>query len=336
MQTVIAIDAMGGDFGTVVTVPASLRLLANNPNLHITLVGDQADIHERLKGHQHLMSRIEVLHAPESVEMDEDPLQALRQKKHSSMRMALALVHEQKAHACVSAGNTGALLAIANYVLGRLPGIKRPGLITALPTKRANHPVYIVDLGANVDSQPAFLNDFALMGSQLLSARLKGRSPKVALLNNGHEATKGNQLVKETDRLLRQAPIDYVGYIEADSIYDGEVDLIVCDGFVGNITLKTAEGTVAMIKHQIKNAFNQNLLSKLLGLFFARFLKAAMRNINPSRYNGASLLGLNGVVIKSHGGADTESFVYAIQEAIREAEAMPLMNCELTKGQARP
>lgn len=322
MQTVIAIDAMGGDFGTVVTVPASLYLVSKHPTIRIILVGDESAIHDTLKASGRSLDRIEVMHAPESIGMDEDPLQALRQKKHSSMRMALELVREEKAHACVSAGNTGALLAIANYVLGRLPGIKRPGLITALPTKVTDQPVYIVDLGANVDSQPAFLNDFAIMGSRMLSKRMNGRRPKVALLNNGHEATKGNQLVKDTDRLLRDAPIEYVGYIEADAMYDGEVDLIVCDGFVGNITLKAAEGTASMIKHQIKKTFNKNPLNQLFGLLFARILRGAIKNISPSRYNGASLLGLNGIVIKSHGGADAHSFGYAIEEAIQEAKEM--------------
>ncbi|EKD70385.1 MAG: hypothetical protein ACD_46C00547G0001 [uncultured bacterium] len=262
-----------------------------------------------------------IQHASQTVEMDELPSLALRTKKDSSMRVAVNLVKEGKAQACVSAGNTGALMATARFVLKTLPGIDRPAIISTMPTSNPNKNMRMLDLGANVDSSADILMQFAIMGSVLVSAIENIPSPKVYLLNIGEEEIKGNEQVKQTAQLLSATKlINYAGYIEGDAIYAGDADVVVCDGFVGNVALKTTEGVAILIGNLIKQSFMQNWLTKLAGLIAKPVLKKLVKRIDPSRYNGATLIGLQGVVIKSHGGASVNGFAHAIKEAIMNAE----------------
>lgn len=316
----IALDAMSGDYGPSVVVPASLQILSAYEDLHLILVGDETKLAEIL-GHQpaHILQRLSIRHATQRVEMDELPSRALRYKKDSSMRIAIELVKQGLADACVSAGNTGALMATARYVLKTLPGIDRPAIITMLPTMRGH--THMLDLGANIDARPEHLFEFAVMGSVLTQAVDNISNPKVGLLNIGQEEIKGNEKVKEAGRLLSSSPIiNYIGFIEGDDIYKGTADVVVCDGFIGNIALKTTEGVAQMISHYVKQGFNQNLLTRLAALISLPILKSLRQKIDPRRYNGASLLGLRGIVIKSHGSADVLAFTYAIKEAIVEVE----------------
>lgn len=312
---------MGGDFGPPVTVPAALEALKAHPSLHLILVGDRDEIQRELTHHRALTeSSITIHHASQRVEMDESPSQALRSKKDSSMRIAIDLVKEEKANACVSAGNTGALMATARFVLKTLPGIDRPAIISAFPTKHGKG-VRMLDLGANVDSTPENLFQFAVMGSLLASEIDQIKSPKVCLLNIGHEDIKGNELVKETARLLSQSnAVNYAGYIEGDALYDGDVDVIVCDGFVGNVALKASEGVATFFTESLKESFYRNMFTKLVGVFARPILKALIKRIDPDRYNGATFLGLRGIVIKSHGGARVKAFAHAIEEAMLQVE----------------
>ena len=321
MAKVVAIDAMGGDHGVCVTVASSIAIVRQYRDIKLILVGQETLIRKELAKHNaENDSAISIVHTDQAIDMNEDPLKALRTKKKSSMRVAVNLVHEGQANACVSAGNTGALLATANFVLGKVSKVSRPGLITAIPTRKSDHPVYIIDLGANVDSEPKYLLDFAIMGSVMIEACRGIATPKVALLSNGHESVKGDALVKKTAALLEQSDLNYVGYVEADDIFSGDVDLIVCDGFIGNIALKSLEGTAKFIKNQIKICLDNNFFAKLLAMLMYPFLRSFMNNLNPHKYNGASFLGIKGIVIKSHGSAGTESFAHAIREAIREVE----------------
>lgn len=312
---------MGGDFGPPVTIPAALDVLAKHANLHLILVGDTSIIEQALTNHTYDTSRLRIVHASQQVLMDELPSQALRTKKDSSMRIAINQVKEGAALACVSAGNTGALMATARFVLKTLPGIDRPAIVSTLPTKNSQKKVRMLDLGANVDSSPEDLMQFAVMGSVLTSAVDNIQSPKVYLLNIGEEEIKGNELVKQTAALLTQSNlINYQGYIEADALFAGEADVVVCDGFVGNVTLKTTEGVARFISYLLKQAFTRNIFTKLIGLIAKPVLKTVAMRIDPSRYNGATFLGLQGIVVKSHGGANARAFAFAIEEAIIEAE----------------
>lgn len=318
-QYTIAIDAMGGDFGPSVTVPASLNALKKNPNLHLILVGDQQILEQTLQQHDgEVNARLKIQHASQVVLMDEPPSKALRGKKDSSMRVAINLVKDGKAGAAVSAGNTGALMATARFVLKTLEGIDRPAIITALPT--INGHTHMLDLGANVDSPAESLYQFALMGSVLSSAVDNIPSPTVGLLNVGEEEIKGNEQVKQAHQLLVGSELNYVGYVEGDDIYKGTVNLVVCDGFVGNVALKTSEGLAKMISQSMKEEFKRNIFTKLAALVALPVLKALRRRIDPREYNGASLVGLRGIVIKSHGGADEYSFAHAIAEAVVEVQ----------------
>jgi glycerol-3-phosphate acyltransferase PlsX len=318
-QTVIAIDAMGGDHGPVVTVPAAIRALANYPKLKLILVGDQQLLADELARHgAEIGERLAVQHASQVVGMDEAPSSALRGKKDSSMRVAINQVKEGVAQACVSAGNTGALMATARFVLKTLEGIDRPAIITALPTIRGHS--HVLDLGANVDSSAEVLYQFALMGSVLTSAVDSIPSPTVGLLNIGEEEIKGNDQVKEAAKRLSGSGLNYVGYVEGDDIYKGTVDVVVADGFVGNVALKTSEGVAKMISHYMKQEFKRNIFTKLAGLIAMPVLNAFRKRIDPRAYNGASLVGLRGIVIKSHGSADAFSFATAIGEAVLEVE----------------
>jgi len=321
-QIIIAVDAMGGDFGPEVTVPAALNVLKTHKNLHLILVGDQRILNEyltTLKATNH--PNITIRHASQRVEMDEAPSHALRMKKDSSMRVAINLVKDKKAEACVSAGNTGALMATARFVLKTLPGIDRPAIIAQLPTTQKDTHVRMLDLGANLDSSADNLYQFAVMASVLTSALDNNPNPKVALLNIGEEEIKGNEQIKKTSRLLQDSPhINYTGYIEGNDVYRGIVDVVVCDGFVGNVALKTIEGVAKLIGHYIKEAFRQNIFSKLAGLASLRVLRGLRKRIDPARYNGATLIGLRGTVIKSHGSADILAFSYAIKAAATQVE----------------
>jgi glycerol-3-phosphate acyltransferase PlsX len=315
----IALDAMGGDHGVSVTVPAALATLRQQTALKLILVGQREAIETEFARHRAAGGdRIAIHHASEVVAMDEPPAQALRNKKDSSMRVAINLVKEGAAQAVVSAGNTGALMATARFVLKTLPGIDRPAIITTLPTMHDH--VHVLDLGANVDCTPEQLLQFAIMGSILVAA-VEGKSrPRVGLLNVGEEDIKGNDTVKKTHELLRASPLNYAGFVEGDEIYTGDMDVIVCDGFVGNIMLKTSEGLARMITHFIKQEFKRNLLTKLSALVALPVLQAFRKRVDPRRYNGATLIGLTGTVIKSHGGADVLAYEHAILEAVAEVK----------------
>ena len=313
----IALDAMGGDHGVSVTVPAALATLKHQTALKLILVGQREAVETELGRHRATSGdRIAIHHASEIVGMDEPPAQALRSKKDSSMRVAINLVKEGAAQAAVSAGNTGALMATARFVLKTLPGIDRPAIVTTLPTMHDH--VHVLDLGANVDCTPEQLLQFAIMGSILVAAVEDNPRPRVGLLNVGEEDIKGNDIVKKTHELLRASPLNYAGFVEGDEIYTGDMDVIVCDGFVGNIMLKTSEGLARMITHFIKQEFRRNLLTKLSALVALPVLRAFRKRVDPRRYNGATLIGLTGTVIKSHGGADVLAYEQAILEAVQE------------------
>lgn len=312
---------MGGDFGPPITVPASVDAIAKHPSLHLILVGDETILREKLKEYSYDTNRLTIQHASQRVEMDESPSQALRTKKDSSMRVAINMVKEGTAQACVSAGNTGALMATARFVLKTLPGIDRPAIVSAFPSIDANRNVRMLDLGANVDSSAENLLQFAVMGSVLASAVDNIENPSICLLNIGEEEIKGNELVKQAGELLSQVDgINYMGYIEGDAIYKGQADVVVCDGFVGNVALKASEGIAKLIATLIKEAFMRNALTKLVGLLAKPVLKTFAKRIDPSRYNGATFIGLQGIVIKSHGGAKADAFTFAIDEAMMNVE----------------
>ncbi|WP_442969581.1 phosphate acyltransferase PlsX [Pseudomonas sp. USHLN015] len=314
---IIAIDAMGGDFGPRCIVPASIACLAEFPSLHLILVG-QAPLLEELIAREHGVDRqrLSVEHASEVVGMDERPSQALRGKPDSSMRIALDLVRAGRAQACVSAGNTGALMALSRYMLKTLPGIDRPAMVSAVPTAKGH--CHLLDLGANVDCSAEHLYQFAVMGSVAAEALGVSR-PRIALLNVGTEDIKGNQQVKLASSLLQQAEgLNYIGYIEGDGLYRGEADVVVCDGFVGNILLKSSEGLASMISARIEALFTDSLGSRMVGALALPLLRRLQGDLAPARHNGASFLGLQGIVVKSHGAAGSDGFQSAIRRALME------------------
>jgi phosphate acyltransferase len=314
---------MGGDHGPSVIVPAALQALARHQNLNLILVGDREILEQQLRDlhKSYDEKRLVIHHASQRVEMDEPPAHALRGKKDSSMRVAINLVKDKTAGACVSAGNTGALMATARFVLKTIPGIDRPAIISTFPTMLLNKNMRMLDLGANVDSTAEDLFQFAAMGSVLVSAVENIERPKVFLLNIGLEDIKGNEQVKKAAQLLSNATLlNYAGYIEGDEIYKGEADVVVCDGFVGNVALKTTEGVAKFVNTLIKRAFYTNTLTKLVGIIAKPVLKILRKWIDPDRYNGACFLGLQGIVIKSHGSANIAAFAHAIQEAIVQVE----------------
>lgn len=320
-ETVISIDAMGGDFGPSVTVPAALSVLQEEPNLRLIFVGLPDVLESIFKKIEPMHSdRWEIVPASEVVAMDESPAIALRSKKDSSMRVAIDLVKSGRAQACVSAGNTGALMATARFVLKTLPNIDRPALMTRFPTI-THRETRVLDLGANVDSLPAHLMQFAVMGSIVAESVDGCVQPTVGLLNVGEEDIKGNEQVKGAAALLSQCKhINYAGYVEGDAIFNGKVDVIVCDGFVGNVTLKACEGMAKLITTFAKETVSKHWWSKLLVLPALPVLKNLKHQMDPRKRNGASLLGLNGIVIKSHGGADLVAFACAVREAILQVE----------------
>jgi len=316
---IIAIDAMGGDIGPEVTVAAAARILKQRHDVKLILVGLEDKIkHELSRLNLSESDRLVIQHATEIVAMDEAPALALRKKKDSSMRVAINLVHEGAASAAVSAGNTGALMATAKFVLKTLAGIDRPAIMTTLPNMTGH--THMMDLGANVDSAAENLFQFAVMGSVTASAVDNVENPRVGLLNIGSEAMKGNAQVKAAEPLLQNSNLNYIGFVEGDDIFNGSVDVVVCDGFVGNVSLKSSEGVAKMFGQFIREEFNRNILTKIIGLIALPVLKAFKKRVDHRRYNGASLLGLKQIVIKSHGGADEYAFSKAIDVAILEAE----------------
>jgi len=317
----ISIDAMGGDFGPSVTVPAALACLKENSALALILVGDEAVLEPLLvQAIPVYGNRLQIQHASQQVDMDEPPSKALKNKKDSSMRVAINLVHQGRADACVSAGNTGALMATARFVLKMLNGIDRPAIISTLPSVYGH--THMMDLGANVDCTAEHLFQFAVMGNELVKAIDNIDSPRIGLLNIGEEAMKGNEQVKTAAKLLENSTLNYIGYVEGNSINAGntQVDLIVCDGFVGNVSLKSIEGAAKMIGTTLKQAFSKNWLTKLAAVVAYPVLKSFKQRIDPRLYNGASFLGLRGLVIKSHGGADVLAFKTAIKLAEVEVQ----------------
>ncbi|WNW14104.1 phosphate acyltransferase PlsX [Pseudomonas sp. DTU_2021_1001937_2_SI_NGA_ILE_001] len=316
---IIAIDAMGGDFGPRSIVQASLACLASTPSLHLALVGQAPLIEDLISRHPGVdRARLHVVHASEVVTMDEKPSQALRGKPDSSMRVALGLVADGQAQACVSAGNTGALMALSRFVLKTLPGIDRPAMVAAIPT-RAGH-CHLLDLGANVDCTAENLYQFAVMGAVTAEAAGVDR-PRVALLNVGTEDIKGNQQVRQAAALLQQARgLNYIGFVEGDGLYRGEADVVVCDGFVGNVLLKSSEGLATMIAERIETLFTQGLFGRAAGLLALPVLRRLRGELAPARHNGASLLGLQGIVVKSHGAAGVDGLQSAIQRTVTQVQ----------------
>lgn len=310
---------MGGDHAPAAILGATARFLSRHDGVEILLVGDEAVINPALgdaglSGH----AAVHVVHAPETVGMDEPPSLALRNKKRSSMRVSIDLVKQGEAGAAVSAGNTGALMATAKFVLKTLPGIDRPAICTALPSMQGH--THMLDLGANVECAAEHLFQFAVMGSVLSEAFDEISAPRVGLLNVGAEAIKGNDTVKAAARMLENGPINYIGFVEGDDIYCGDVDVVVCDGFTGNVALKSSEGVARMISHFLRESFGSSLLNRLAGAAALPVLRGLKQRLDPGNHNGASLLGLQGIVIKSHGGADAPSFANAIEVALREVQ----------------
>jgi phosphate acyltransferase len=370
MSIVIAIDAMGGDFGPSVTVPAVLDVVRRYSDLDLKLIlvgkkevlepmvfgggssvgasaGADAGATTNVAGQSssggsscgsgsgnsgcdccccggsaHIIKeRIEIRHASEEVAMDESPVKALRFKKDSSMRVAIDLVKDGAAQACVSAGNTGALMATAHFVLKTFPEIERSAIIASWPTANPSKEVYVLDLGANVDSTAEHLSQFAVMGSVLVKSMTNNSNPRVGLLNIGSEEIKGNEQVKRAAQLIAEnKAVNYVGYVEGDGVFSGDVDVVVCDGFIGNVTLKAVEGAVKLVIAYLKTNFMRNWLTKLVALAAKPVLKKLAYQLDPGRRNGASLIGLRGIVIKSHGGANVKAFANAVEEAIREVQ----------------
>lgn len=311
---------MGGDFGPRVTVPAALDALRRHPSLEILLVGHRQQIIpilDRLNQLDH--PRLELLHAETVVAMDEKPAFALRRRRDSSMYQALTSVAEGRACACISAGNTGALMVMGRAILQMLPGIDRPAITSAVPT--LNGHCHMLDLGANVDCSAEHLLQFAIMGSVMLRAVEQIDSPTVALLNIGAEEIKGNEQVKLASRLLaEQADLNYIGFVEGDGVFSGKADLVVCDGFVGNIALKSSEGLARLIGRKVRTSFTRNLYRRLLAVLARPIIQELQHQLDPGKRNGASLLGLQGIVIKSHGSANRHCFSHAIDQAVSEVE----------------
>lgn len=318
MDVTIAIDAMGGDHGAHVTIPAAVEYLRQHPEDTIVLVGlpDAIEAELRALGVS-AGPNLRIRAASEVVGMDESPQLALRNKKDSSMRVAINLVKSGEASACVSAGNTGALMATARYVLKMLPGIDRPAIASFLPTVSGQ--VCMLDLGANVDCNAEHLLQFALMGSTLVSAIEHKSNPTVGLLNIGSEDIKGNEVVKQAAELLQNSDLNFYGNVEGNDIFKGVTDVVVCDGFVGNVALKTTEGLAQMLRSFLREEFSRNIFTKIAGLIAMPVINAFRRRVDHRRYNGASLLGLKGIVVKSHGSADKFAFQCAIERAAEEA-----------------
>jgi glycerol-3-phosphate acyltransferase PlsX len=315
----IALDAMGGDHGPRVTVGSAKLALDEISGLELVLVGDENQLAAEFEKHGLAgNNRIRIHHASEVVGMDELPVVALKKKKDSSMRVAINLVKDGSVQACVSAGNTGALMATSKFVLKTVRGISRPAICTLLPG--INGHTHMLDLGANLECTPENLAEFALMGSVLAQSVEGIENPTIGLLNIGSEEVKGSESIKRASQLIADSRLNYFGFVEGDDIYKGTVDVIVTDGFVGNVSLKTGEGLAALVNHVLRSEFKRNWLTKLAAIVTMPVLASIRRRLDPRRYNGASLLGLNGIVVKSHGSADTHSFLNAIKIASIEID----------------
>lgn len=329
----IAVDAMGGDRGAEVAVPAALSALRDQPTMQLKLVGlpeiigplaAGADAGER--------KRIEIVAASQVIGMDEPPRDALRKKKNSSMRVAIELVKSGVADACVSSGNTGALMATARFVLKTLPGIDRPAIISAIPAIGGH--THMLDLGANTDATPEQLFQFGIMGSVVAADLHKIDRPAVGLLNIGEEEIKGNAVIRDAGRLLAASQLNYIGFVEGDDIFSGDVDVVVTDGFTGNVSLKTMEGVTHMLSNSIREELSRTVINQVLGAAAAPVLRSLKIRLDPRRYNGATLVGLSGIVIKSHGGADEFAFRNAIHTAMIEIDkGVPTQISELIDKQ---
>ena len=315
----LAVDAMGGDAGLAMTVPGAVDFLKQQSDVHLIMVGDEAAVRQALSSAGAPMDRITVCHAAQVVEMDEAPQSALKNKKESSMRIAINQVKE---------GNTGALMATARFVLKTIPGIERPAIAKFLPSD-SEHVTLALDLGANVDCTPEQLVQFAIIGSELVHALHPEKgSPRVALLNVGTEDIKGTDAVKQTFKLLSSSKLNFIGNIESNSVLYGEADVVVADGFVGNVMLKTIEGAVKFMSGAIRREFQSTLFNKLAAIAALPALKGLKGKLDPRKFNGAILLGLRGIVIKSHGGTDEVGFRYALEEAYHEAKSAGLAQIE--------
>lgn len=340
MTIKISIDCMGGDHGPSVTVPAAISFVNREPDAELVLVGREDAIRIELKKHKASdHPRLSIKNASEVVTMDDSLEVALRRKKDSSMRVAINLVKEGQVQACVSAGNTGALMAVSRYLLKTIPGVDRPAICTLIPNQ-TDHPIYMLDLGANVDCEPQHLHQFALMGSALFSAIEGKAKPTIGLLNVGEEDIKGNDVVKQTALLLRadhaKGLLNFYGNVEGDDIFKGTTDIVVCDGFVGNIVLKAAEGIGRFFKTSLIAEFKSNPLNMLGALIARGAINSFSRRMNPSRYNGASLLGLRGLVFKSHGSADAYGYEWAIKRAFDAARFDVLSRISKTIAELMP
>jgi glycerol-3-phosphate acyltransferase PlsX len=317
MDPTIAIDCMGGDHGPAVTIAAALNFLTLDSGAAVVLVGLPEVIDPVMaRESARFGGRLRAQHASEVVTMDDKPRAALRGKRNSSMRVAIDLVKNGTAQAAVSAGNTGALMAISTIVLGTLPGIDRPAIATALPSMKGE--TYVLDLGANAECAPEHLLQFGVMGAMLVAALAHKERPTVGLLNIGEEEIKGNEVVKQAGELLRASGLNFIGNVEGDGIYKGVADVVVCDGFVGNVALKTSEGLAQMLATFLREEFSKGLYARFAALVAMPALKSFKRRVDPRRYNGASLLGLKGIVVKSHGSADAYAFGNAIHRAAEE------------------
>lgn len=319
----IALDVMGGDGGPDVVMDAAKLCIDRHPEVRLMLFGDAERVMAAAAARSLPEDRIEVCAADEVVTMEDSAAVALRNKKRSSMRLAINAVKDGRAQACVSAGNTGALMAVSKFVLKTVPGIDRPAIATTIPAVGGH--TLMLDLGANVDCTAEHLHQFALMGSTLASAvdgpkHVAGWAPRVGLLNIGAEDIKGNEQVKQAAPLLQASDLNYIGFVEANQIYTDDVDVVVCDGFVGNVSLKTSEGVARMVSRYLRDEFSRSWRNKIVGLISRPVLKAFGSRIDPRRYNGASLLGLKGVVIKSHGSADALAYANAIDIALLSIE----------------
>lgn len=317
----LALDIMGGDNGPHIILSAALKALNEFPYLNLVFCGDEGVITSWLNQHSSSLSnRYSIVHCNQQVLMDDNPVMALRHKKDSSMACAIKQVHNGQADACVSAGNTGALLAMACSQLKTLSGVNRPALVSSLPTAKGRK-VYLLDLGATVQSDAQTLLQNAVMGSVLAEQIAGIERPRVAILNVGEEQIKGPANIKEASQLLAASDhINYIGFVEGDDIFNDIADVIVTDGFSGNIALKSCEGLVKLLIEQVKRDAERNILSKIMAKLAMPLLRRLYLRVNPDQYNGASLIGLRGIVVKSHGNASDEAFLYAIREAVQEAE----------------
>lgn len=320
MSVTIAVDMMSGDRGAPVAIQAALKVLQGNSQVQLILVGDESVIRPKMeRAGKSLKERWSIEHTTEVVHMDDSPVHVLRRKKKSSMRLAINLVKEGKANACVSAGNTGALMATAHYVLKTIPGIERPAIVSAFPTVKPGVQAFCLDLGATVDTSIDQMVQFAVMGSTLAQVMSDIEEPVVGLMNVGKEDIKGTEAVKAVHERLLGSGLNYCGYVEGNDVFSGNADVLVVDGFSGNVALKSIEGVIKYLIHSIKSVLRSSPWLKVLALLAYPLLRRIKRSVDPDRYNGAILLGLNGIVVKSHGGANKVAFYHAIQEAVATA-----------------